>query len=73
MARPKAVPKRPKWRNIPDEVILALVSHQLDRAESLCPGPSTVERAASGDPIAVGIIDSWKPIFTIVLVATWKD
>jgi hypothetical protein len=72
MARPTTV-KRPKWRSVPDEVILALVPRQLDRAESLCPGSSTTERATSGDPVAVAIIESWRPIFTIVVVASWSD
>ena len=77
MARPiKAAtakaPKRPKWRNIPDEVILALVPQQLERAESLCPGPSTVERACMGDSLAIAITEAWRPIF-VIRVVTCSD
>jgi hypothetical protein len=64
MARPTTV-KRPKWRNIPDEVILALVPQQLERAESLCPSASTVERACMGDSLAIAITEAWRPVFPI--------
>lgn len=39
------------WRQAPDSVLLAHLptSHHLDRAETLCPTLSTVERAVSGD------------------------
>ena len=67
MARPTTV-KRPKWRSVPDEVILALVPQQLERAESLCPGPSTVERACMGDPIARAIAEAWKPVFLVTVL-----
>lgn len=73
-SKPKAAAaKRPKWRAVPDEIILALCPQQLQRAESLCPSASTVERAASGDPIAVAIAASWRPIFVIRVVTTWRD
>ena len=55
-------PKSPRWdRSVPDSHLLAHVPPTLDRAESLCPSPSTVERAAaSDDPVARAIIDAWQ-------------
>lgn len=49
----------PKWRSIPDEAILRMTPATQGSAESLCPNPSTVYRAISGDPIAREVINAW--------------
>lgn len=55
---PKPKPE-PKWRSVPDEVILRLTPATHGSTESLCPTPSTVYRAIAGDPAARSVIDAW--------------
>lgn len=50
---------QPKWRNVPDEVILRMTPTTHGSTESLCPTPSTVYRAISGDPTAREVINAW--------------
>jgi hypothetical protein len=74
---PRTKPKSPyTWRQAPDEVLLAHLpdSHSLDRAESICPTASTVERAAAGEKVARAIIDAWKPKFEVTYgeVPSWR-
>jgi hypothetical protein len=62
------------WRVAPDSVLLAHLptSHLLDRAESLCPTLSTIERAADatvpGHRAARAIIAAWQPVFKVTAV-----
>jgi hypothetical protein len=58
------------WRDAPDSVLLAHLptNHRLDRAESLCPTVSTVERAADGEAVAAAIISHWQADFSSYIV-----
>jgi len=58
----------PKWRSVPDDVILRLTPSSRGSAESLCPTPSTVERAISGDPAARAAIDSYAFRYPVTIV-----
>ena len=72
MARHKLKAKsKYTWRQAPDSVLLAHLpdSHRLDRAESLCPTISTIERAVDGEVLARAIIAAWQPTFSIRRVA----
>jgi hypothetical protein len=67
--KPKLKPhSKYTWRQAPDSVLLAHLptSHRLDRAESLCPTLSTVERAVAGEAVAAAIIAAWQPSFRVV-------
>ena len=67
MARKLKKPSKYTWRQAPDSVLLAHLpdSHRLDRAESLCPTLSTIERAVDGEILARAIIASWQPTFHV--------
>ena len=59
---PKSKPSptsKPKWRNIPDDVILRLTPATTGSAESLCPTLSTIHRCISGSPEAQAIVSSY--------------
>lgn len=62
-------PSRYTWRDAPDSVLLSHLpaSHELDRAESLCPTVNTIQRYVDGEETAVGIIDSWQPDFSSLI------
>lgn len=61
---------RRNWRNTPDSILCLgtavedaagrLVFIPVERAESLCPDASTIERAAFGDSRAAAIILAWR-------------
>lgn len=50
---------QPKWRNVPDEVLLRMTPASRGSSESICPTPSTVLRAITGDPTARAVINAW--------------
>lgn len=66
---------RRNWRNTPDNILCLgtavedavgrLVFIPVERAESLCPDASTVERAALGDSRAAAIILAWRFNFPV--------
>lgn len=55
---PRKTPK-PKWRNLPDDIILRLTPTTTGSNESLCPTESTVLRSIAGDPTARAAIASY--------------
>jgi hypothetical protein len=63
-------PSRYTWRDAPDSVLLSHLpdSHELDRAESLCPTVSTIQRYVDGEETARGVIDAWCPDYSSLIV-----
>lgn len=64
------------WRNTPDNILCLgtavedvagrLVFIPAERAESLCPDASTVERAAFGDARATAIVYAWRFAYPVL-------